>query len=264
MGCDLDVGERVRNRQRLLNVSRMGSIRGQRGELGCDQCDLNGLRCVRDEDFGFPGDDIAAGVDRGAIVEQCGRPLGIPAVLVRAHPLHPHRTARRFGDERGIGCCVLVSVAPVASRAVDVDAAYVLGRHAEHLRELLAQQMGCLRSRPAGEFAVVPLRHRTGWTDRAVGMDGEVVGCAQFLRCGLARVRAVADGLQHVAVIDLGRADVIPQLGLIGQTIPLRPFRFHCTAGPNRRPLGLRHHRKKIALPTVWTKPLICFAALSS
>src|SRR6266702_1686246 len=75
-----------------------------------------------------------------------------------------------------VGGGVLVAVAAVAARAFHIDAAHVVRRYAEHGGELLAQVMGRLRGRPRGQLAVLELGDRAGRADRAVGVDGEVVG----------------------------------------------------------------------------------------
>ena len=67
------------------------------------------LRASQDEDdraaelhhrsVGPHGDDVARAVDGAAQVDQGRRPLRVPAVLVGARPLHPHRTPDRAGEE---------------------------------------------------------------------------------------------------------------------------------------------------------------------
>ena len=105
-------------------------------------------RLLRDEELRFPGRHAARRVERRAQVDQRRRPLRIPAVLVGARPLHAHRLARRLGEQRRIGGRILVAVAAVAAGAFEVDAAHVLQRHGEHLRQLLAQIVRRLRRRP--------------------------------------------------------------------------------------------------------------------
>ena len=81
-------------------------------------------------------------------------------MLVLPHPLHAHRQSRLLREQRRVRGRVLVTVAAVAARALDVDAAHVVGLHAQHVGDLLAQQMRLLRRTPAGELAVLVFRHR--------------------------------------------------------------------------------------------------------
>ena len=53
---------------------------------------------------------------------------------------------------------------------------------AEHLRQLLAQIVRRLRCRPRGELAVLEFGDRAGRTDRAMGMNGEIIGGVELLQ----------------------------------------------------------------------------------
>src|ERR1700688_1563912 len=75
-----------------------------------------------------------------------------------------------------------MTVAPVATGAVDIDAADVVSGDSKNCRELLAQVVRCLGSRPTRELATVEFRDGAGRTDRTMGMDCEVIGRGQFAR----------------------------------------------------------------------------------
>ena len=109
-------------------------------------------RLLRHVEVGFPGGHVAVGVHARAHVHQRRRALRVPAVLVGARPLHAHRLADRLGEQRGVGGGVLVAVAAIAAGAFEIDAAHLVGRQREHLRQLLAQSVGRLRSRPGGQL----------------------------------------------------------------------------------------------------------------
>ena len=204
---------------------------------------------LRNEEFRFPGRHVAGAVERRAQIDQRRRPFRIPAVLVGARPLHPHRPADRLGEHRGVGGRVLVAVAAVAAGAFEIDAAHVLDRHREHLRELLAQIVGRLRGRPRRELAVAEFRDRAGRAGRSVGVDGEVVGGGDFLHALLAhRLGGVADIAGGLVAEHLARAHVLEQLGLLRQPFPFRPARLELARRLDRGPLGLRHHAEEIAL----------------
>ena len=113
----------------------------------------------------MPGEHVSLRVEARLKVDQRRRPLRIPAVLVRSRPLHPHRPPNGPSHEHSVACCVLVSVAPVTARALDVDAAHRLGGHSGHCGKLLAQSVRHLRGAPAGQLAILDLRHGAGGTD---------------------------------------------------------------------------------------------------
>ena len=200
---------------------------------------------LRDEEFGVPGRDVAGRVERGAQVDQRRRPFRIPAVLVGARPLHAHRLADGLGEQRRIGGGVLVAVAAVAARAVDIDAAHVLERHAEHLRELLAQIMRRLRRRPGRQLAVLELGDRAGRPDRAVGVDGEIIGRAELL----ARRPPSRSAVSPTLLVTSSLAIFVPRtcsqsFFCSGSVSDFDHVALISRAARDRRPFGLRRRRR--------------------
>ena len=244
----LHVRQRIRDRQVLMDVAGMRCLGRQAGMLAGEQRHRDVLRPVGQEGLRFPAEQRAVGVDRRAQVDQRRRALRIPAVLLLAHPLHAHRPAGLDRQQRGVGGGVLMAVAAVAARALDVDAAHVLRLHRQHADELLAQQVRLLRGGPDGQPAVLHLGDGARRTHRAVGVDGEVVGRLVDLRArGAERRRRVADLLHRLGLDDLGAAHRLPQLRLLGQSGPVGPFRLDGAAGADRRPLALRQHGEEAA-----------------
>ncbi len=78
-------------------------------------------------------------------LDQRGRALGFPAVLVVAHPLHAHGAADGAREQHGVGGGVLVAVPAVAAGAVEVLHADAVGRQGEHDGQLAAQPVCRLR-----------------------------------------------------------------------------------------------------------------------
>src|SRR5690242_7923594 len=74
--------------------------------------------------FGAPGEDASTRIDGAGYIEELRRTLWIPAMLILARPLHPHWTADRARENRGIGGGVFVTVHAVTSGAFDVDEPY--------------------------------------------------------------------------------------------------------------------------------------------
>jgi hypothetical protein len=87
--------------------------------LGRDQCHAL-ADVLRVPELSDPGGHAAFGIDRAAQVHQGRRPLGIPPVFVLPRPLDPDGAPNGTGEEGGVGGGVLVAVAAVTSRAVEV------------------------------------------------------------------------------------------------------------------------------------------------
>ena len=220
----------------------------QAGKISRDQRHRDLPRPVGDESFGLPGGHVAVRIERAAVVDQRRRPLRVPAVLVGAAPLHAHRPPDLPGDQCRVGGSILVAVAAVAARALDIEAADIQLRHVEHPRQLLAQQVRRLRGAPRRELAVLELRDRARRPDRAVRVHREVVARLEQLRRGAERRGAVACILQHLVLRHPGGAHVIPELCLVGQPFPLRPPRLDRSHRLDRGPLVVRHDGKEAAL----------------
>src|SRR5262249_51601079 len=99
-------------------------------------------------------------------------------------------------------------VAAIASRTLDIDTAHIVERQSEHLGELLLQIMRCLRGGPRGEPAILELSNRAGWANRTVGVNGKVVGRADFFGTFLAhRTGSVACTTSDFLLRDCCSAD---------------------------------------------------------
>ena len=125
-------------------------------------------RRLRNEQVGAPVEDAAVGIDGGVEIEHLRRTLGIPAVLVLAHPLHAHRPADRARHERGVGGGVLVAVHAVAARAFEIDHAdLVLGQVEEPGEEVWLPCVPC---------EAVQIVAPSGFTS-ATAQDGPIEPC---------------------------------------------------------------------------------------
>src|SRR6266849_3793964 len=189
------VGEGVGYRRVLDDVPRThrGLVRQAR-QFGRDQFDVP-RSALGDEELGVPRDHVAVRVEPGLEVDKRRWPLGVPAMLVGAHPLHAHRPLYGAGEQRGVGGGILMAVATVAARAFDVHRAHVTLRYREHGRELFAQVMRGLAGRPTGELAVLDFHHGARWPDRAVRVNRKVIGGAEPFGGLLQRLHSVP----HVA-----------------------------------------------------------------
>ncbi len=72
----------------------------------------------------------------------------LPAVLVRAHPLHADRRADGLGEQGCIGRGVVRAVVAVAAGRFHVDHVHGGGRQAEQLGDRALQLVDALRSGP--------------------------------------------------------------------------------------------------------------------
>jgi hypothetical protein len=167
-------------------------------------------------------------------------------MLVGAHPLHAHRSTHLARQQRGVGGRILVPIASVAARAVDVDHSHVRIGHTEHQRQLLAQVVRGLARRPAGELAPVERCDRAGRADGTMRVNGKVIGGGQsFVPCR-ERCVHIATIAGHVVFGDLGGTHVVPQLVLVRKPLPIRPAGFELSRAADGAPFGLSHDRKEI------------------
>ena len=225
-------------RREHIGVGQLAQLRrGQRHDAG---------GALRNEKLRVPRRHRALVVERRLQVDQRRRALRVPAVLVVAAPLHPHRRADLAGEQRGVAGGILVAVAAIAARALDVDAAHVLRLHLRHDAELLGEVVRRLAGGPAGQLAVVPFGDGAGRADRAVGMNGEVVGGFQRLCRARHRRLGVAFGLRDVFVEHLGVAHVVPKFGLLGQAGPRGPLHLELARRLDRCPLALADDAEEV------------------
>src|ERR1700740_2291919 len=91
---------------------------------------------LRHIELALPRNYAARSVDARSQVRECWRALGVPPVFIRAHPLNADRLSARTREKRRVSRGVLVTVAPIASRSFDEDAADVVERQIEHTSQL--------------------------------------------------------------------------------------------------------------------------------
>ena len=177
------------------------------------------------------------------------RAVGLPGVLLLAHPLHPHRAAGQGGGQQGgIGRGVVGAVVAVAAGALDMDAAHLLGRPAQHLGDRLAVGIDALGVGPHRQQPVlVLLRHGAGRADRPVQQIGP--GIAGLQASG--RRQPAASCRSRIGeILGRQRQQRLRQPVLVRQgriLLPLRrggqqPHRL------DRLELLLRHHRQEVAV----------------
>ena len=81
-------------------------------------------------------DDVAASSKRAANFGKHDRPIGLPAMLLIAHPLQPYGpSGKSHGEERGAGACIVGAIVAVTARALDVNAAHFFLRHAQQFSD---------------------------------------------------------------------------------------------------------------------------------
>src|SRR6266478_5010953 len=197
----------------------------------------------------------------GAIAVSCGKPASSAATsFTKPRPgasgmrnCDDHATTSPLASSAasrstGVGGRVFVPIPAVAAGSVNIDGADVLHGHAEHRRELLPQIVRRLRRGPAGELAVLDLDDGAGWPDRAVGVDGEIVGRLDPLGTLAERGGGVADIAGDVVLVDLGRTHMLPELALLRQAFPARPARLQLLHRLDGRPLILGNDAEEVAL----------------
>ena len=250
MADGVDVGERIGRRRILEDVAgiqrrfsrQVGQRRGHEGHAFGDERDLG------DPELRLPGDNVAGRVEPSGDVDERRRALGIPAVLVVPHPLHAHGPSHLAREQRGVGGRVLVAVAAIATGAVEVETADLVGRHAERHGQVAAQQVRGLGRRPHRELIVFPFRDRARRPDGAVGVDGELVGGLEPLG------RAGESGLgitlvdRDLVFVDRRGTDVLVELAHLGQAFPRRPRRRQLARRLHGRPLAVGHHGQEVRL----------------
>src|ERR1017187_2286729 len=101
---------------------------------------------------------------------------------------------------------------------------------------------------PAGEFAFLDFRNGARRPNRAVRVDGEIVGRAQPFGGLFERRFGVADVAGDIVLVDLGGADMLPQFALLRQAFPVGPVPLKFLRPPYGAPLAPGHNAEKIAL----------------
>ena len=119
-------------------------------------------------DVVVPIGDAAVGSERSLGLHHHGGAERLPAELVAAHPLHPHRPAAGRGarEQRRVERDVVGAVVAVAAGAFGVDAVDLRPPAASAPCEVAAQREHALAVVPDGHLAVLELR-RPRRTDRS-------------------------------------------------------------------------------------------------
>ncbi len=117
MSDDAQIGNDIGRLGVLLNLAaRFARRLVQTGGFGRQQRDVGqALGALRHPGLAVPRDDLAAGIERAAQLEHLRRRLGVPAMLVLAHPLHAYRPAEILRQQRGFDRGILVAVHAVAA-----------------------------------------------------------------------------------------------------------------------------------------------------
>ena len=151
-----------------------------------------------------------AGADISTVI---GRAERLPAMLLLAHPLQAHRPAGHGArGQRCVGRDIVGAVVAVAARALDVDAAHLLGRQAAAARRApcaAGRRPGCA-SRPSRCRPPTAPRRRTGRSSRASGRAGCSVRC-NGARVGRRRRAGIVED-RHV-LGPAGRGSVLAHVG---------------------------------------------------
>ena len=189
----------------------------------------------------LPRHHVASLAHRGAEVEELGRPLRIPDVLVLARPLDAHRPAHRPRQEGGVERRVLRAGLAVGSGAVQVDQPHLVPRQPEQPGERLAKAVRRLGRRPDRGAVGTDVRHAARRAEGAVRLDRPPVRRPERLH---ARARGAERSevalLRHVLVPhDAGRADGVGERGMVGQPGPGGPLGSKRAGGPHGVPLAL-------------------------
>ena len=109
----------------------------------------------------IPIDDAACRIERRPdLADHAGRER-LPAMFLFAHPLDLDRLPRhRLRQQRRVGGGVVGAIMPVASRSLGMDAAHLVERHTQHLRDRLLIGIDALGMSPDAGDTVV--EHRDG------------------------------------------------------------------------------------------------------
>ena len=120
-----------------------------------------------------PVDDAPVPVERRLGMGRHGGAEGLPGGFLLAHQLDPDRPAGQgAGDQRGVAGRIVGAVVAVAARALAVDAADPLGGDAQHLGNGIPVGEHALRMGPDRDVVALPMGHRAGGADRAMGLVG--------------------------------------------------------------------------------------------
>ncbi len=195
-----------------------------------------------------PVRDAPVGVDGALHIHRHGRAVGLPSVLLLAHPAQLDRPpGEGAGDQRRVRRRIVGPVMAVASGPGDMRDADLLLRHPQHLGDRLAVGIDPLRMRGDGELIALHHRHRAGRADRAVHHVGPIERAAQrALALRHAGRTRLGDGARLLHVV----AQPVMDPALLGKRLPLLPLRraLQRPHGEDRLELLLRHDGEEVAV----------------
>ena len=124
-------------------------------------------------DLEIPVGDRAIGVERGLQLRHHRRAIGLPAMLLLAHPLHANRNARQCARDQGcVGRGIVGAIVAITAGALDMDQTHACRRHAQHLGDALAIRIDALGMGPDRHRCRRPTARprRTARSSHATGM----------------------------------------------------------------------------------------------
>ena len=121
-------------------------------------------------------------------VDQLGRALRLPQMLLFARELDPHRRADRTRQQHGVGDDIVGAVAAIAAGGLEADDVDPLLRQAGEQGKVVLQRIGVLAAGPDGDAVRAHIGDGAGRADRAVHMVGpdvrSVEPCLQAFQRG--------------------------------------------------------------------------------
>src|SRR6478736_1634916 len=146
------------------------------GCLGRQQRNIRqAARRLRNPQFGAPVQNAAIGRDRARNADQLRRAFRIPAELVLARPLHPHRTSGGTRQYRCVSRGILVAVHAVAAGALKVDHPHLFLWKSKEFGKSRLITVGPLRGGPDRRRIIAHVGNGAGRADRCVALHRPVI-----------------------------------------------------------------------------------------